>query len=111
MDPTVTELLEAFWTYAHGHYVDSDVKPTSELVIYKRLLKSLKALFGRTPIWVEAVGRHYYSIPLAHFALQSPKEPTSEPLPPDSNVDGTQSNKPRKRQRTVVVDDPAYKPC
>lgn len=49
-DLTVSELAAAFWEHAEQHYVDPEGKQTREIANYARVLKPLKALFGRTPI-------------------------------------------------------------
>ena len=44
----VLEVLNAFLHHAQQHYVDPDGNPTSELTIYKHLMKFVNGLYGST---------------------------------------------------------------
>ncbi len=46
-DRTVTELIAAFWQHATQYYRKPDGTPTSEIHIYRRLLRLLRQLYGR----------------------------------------------------------------
>jgi hypothetical protein len=47
-DPTVSEILVAFWKHAEQHYRDVDGKPTQEIVNVKDSIKPVKRLYGKT---------------------------------------------------------------
>lgn len=48
-DPTVTEVIAAFWAHAKNYYVNADGSPAGELENYRLALKPLKTLYGEKP--------------------------------------------------------------
>ena len=48
VDPTVSEVLLAFWRHAETHYRDQDGVPTDELKNLKDALKPVRRLYGKT---------------------------------------------------------------
>lgn len=47
-DLAVSELILAFWRHAQSHYRKPDGTPTSEIAVYKQVLKVLRRLYGHT---------------------------------------------------------------
>jgi hypothetical protein len=48
-DPTVNEMLLAFWRHAEGHYRHPDGSPSEELGNLKAALRPVRLLFGLSP--------------------------------------------------------------
>jgi integrase len=47
--PTVSILIAAFWTHAQSYYKGPSGKPTSEVAIFRRILRPLRRLYGAMP--------------------------------------------------------------
>src|SRR4051812_25929803 len=48
-DPTVNELIVAFWSHAEHHYRAPDGRPTGEQDNFKLALRPIKQLYGDAP--------------------------------------------------------------
>jgi hypothetical protein len=46
----VAELIAAFWAHAKSYYRRPDGSATSELGVYKQLLRFVRQRYGRTPV-------------------------------------------------------------
>jgi integrase len=49
LDPTVDELLLAFWRHAEAHYRRADGTPTNEISEYRQAFRQVRALYGSGP--------------------------------------------------------------
>ncbi|QDU21862.1 tyrosine-type recombinase/integrase [Urbifossiella limnaea] len=49
LDPSVDEVLHAFWRHAEAHYRRADGTPTNEISEYRQTFRHVRALYGPTP--------------------------------------------------------------